>query len=201
VEARRRELLGTRDRLTQLDGDDDETAEGASAESALVFEPGKNPIPVLQKYFASNPDSQACLQEVQAAAARVHWSETQTMKAIFAALFDGNIKNNFYKKCDTLALFVQGSKHEKIVLLGLVKLLEKETKLIKELSHILNGFYEEAILSEDTLTKWYEHISKSADAKSGDTAEKKTAQALKEGCTAFIQWLKDAESESDEDYF
>jgi len=111
VEARRRELLGTRDRLTQLDGDDDENEGATATESSLVFEPGKNPIPVLQKYFATNPEPQVCLQEVQAAAARVHWTDTQTMKALFAALFDGNLKTHFYKKCDTLVLFVQGSKH------------------------------------------------------------------------------------------
>jgi len=124
------------------------------------------------------------------------------MKAIFASLFDTNIRTAFYKKCDTLALFVQGSKHEKIVLYCLEKLLEKEVTLLKELPHILHGFYEEAILSEDTLTKWFEHVSKTADPKStADPKEKKFAVTMKDSSAAFIDWLKTAESESDEDYF
>jgi len=200
VEARRRELLGTRDRLTQAEGEEDET-DGTTDTSGLSFEAGKNPIPVLQAYFASNPDPATCLQEVQGAAAKVHWSDSQTIKAVFASLFDAKLRSGFYKKCDTLSLFVQGSKQEKVVLLGLLKLLEKEPALMKDLSHILNGFYEEAILSEDTLTKWYEHVCKNAEAKSGDPKERKTSQQLKEACAPFIDWLGNAESESDDDYY
>jgi len=205
VEARKRELLGTRDRLTQPEGAEaEEEAEGGTPtaiEGALVFEPGKNPIPMLQKYFASNPEPQVCIQEVQEAAAKVRWSDTQTMKAIFASLFDAHIRTEFYKKCDTLAMFVQGSKHEKIVLYCLEKLLEKEAELIKDLPHILHGFYEEAILSEDTLVKWFEHVSKTADPKStGDPKEKKFAVAMKESSAVLIAWLNTAESESDEDF-
>jgi len=56
-------------------------------------------------------------------------------------------------------------------------------------------------LSEDTLVKWHEHISKSAEAKGGDPAEKKVSQTLRDACNPFIEWLKNAESESDEDYY
>ena len=194
-------MLGTRDRLTQAEGEE-EDGEGTSTEGSgsLMFEPGKNPIPVLQKYLETNPEPQVLVQEIQAAAARVHWTDTQTLKALFASLFDSSIKTNFYKKCDTLALFVQGPKQEKIVLLGLVKLLEKEVQLLSDLTHILNGFYSEGILSEDTLSKWYEQsVCRNAKGET-DVVKKAAAQALKEACTPFIEWLKNAESESDEDY-
>lgn len=119
VEARRRELLGTRDRLTQKEGEEEADAEASAngmstlggdflftlpGTATLTFEPGKNPIPALQAYFATSPEAQICLQEVQNAAAKVRWSETQTMKAVVASLFDpAHIRVGFYKKCDTLA--------------------------------------------------------------------------------------------------
>jgi len=203
VEARRRELLGTRDRLTQRDDEEENSEASANPKDgvSLVFTPGQNPIPTLQKYLASNPDPQVCVQEVLEAATRVRWSDTQTMKVIFSAIMDADLKVNFYKKCDKLALFVKGSKHEKVVLYCLEKILDSEPKLLKDLANILNGFYEEAILSEDTIFKWYEHISKTTTSKNADPKEKETALRLKENVTPFVEWLKTAESDNEEDFW
>jgi hypothetical protein len=47
--------------------------------------------------------------------------------------------------------------------------------------------------------KWFEHVSKTADSKSGDVKEKKAAAAIKENTAPFIEWLKNADSyDSDE---
>lgn len=76
----------------------------ADGSTALVLEEGKNPIPAIQKYFATSPDPKVCVQVVQNAAGKVRWTDTQTVKAVMASLFDSaNIRNDFYKKCELLA--------------------------------------------------------------------------------------------------
>lgn len=72
----------------------------------------------------------------------------------------------------------------------LEKMIEKDPALTKELPHVLNGFYTEAILSEETLCKWFDHLSKTADGKGVDPKEKKFATSLKETAAPFIEWLK-----------
>jgi len=202
-------LLGARDRLTQRE-DDEDGEEGASTKSTeksrLEFQAGANPIPVLRQYFLeSETEPLKMVQEVQEATSKMGWSETQTQKAIFAALFDPDIKTNFYKKCDILALFVKNTRHEKIVLACVEKIvLGKGGALVRDLPNILHGFYEEAIVSEDTINKWYEYISKGADAKGSDAKalqEKKNFKSLKDNCTTFVEWLKTAESEDEDEFY
>ena len=62
--------------------------------------------------------------------------------------------------------------------------------MIKDLPNILHGFFEEAILSEETILKWYEHVCKTADAKGTDPKEKTFATALKDSSTSYIEWIK-----------
>jgi len=66
-------------------------------------------------------------------------------------------------------------------------LIGKDEALRKTAPHILKALYDEDILSEEVLIAWYEKKSK------GDTAKVKVASKV------FIEWLKNAEEESDEE--
>ena len=74
--------------------------------------------------------------------------------------------------------FVTNDKAQVGVLNGIVQLIGKDEALRKSTPHILKGLYDEDILEEDVLIKWYDKKSK------GDTAKIKTAS------TVFIDWLK-----------
>lgn len=65
---------------------------------------------------------------------------------------------------------------------------------------IADLFVQEGILSEETLVKWFEHVSKTAESRSADVKEKKAAAAIKESAAAFIEWLKNADSYDSDEY-
>jgi translation initiation factor 5 len=185
VEQRRRELLGNRDRLSQKEGEadgDGDDEEGKAKASGLEISSEK-PIPALQAYFATNPDPEDCVNQVKALSNKLQLSDTNLIKTIFAALFPGDhIRKDFYKKTDTLSLFCTNTKHQKIVLYCLEKLMEYDKKLLPELPHLLNGFFEERILDQDTLVKWYKNPMKKTDPK--------FSRDMRDRAKPFIEWLE-----------
>jgi len=190
VEQRRRELLGNRDRLSQKDGEEGDDEDGKVKASGLEIAVGADPIAALSAYFNSEPNPEDCLAGVKTAASKLQWSETNMYKYVFAALFNPEtIRKDFYKKTDLLSLFITSAKHQKIVLYCLEKQCEYDPKLVPHLPHILNGFFEEAILDQETLIKWWKNPS---------TAVKnpKVIKEIKEKSKPFIDWL---EATPDED--
>jgi len=183
VEARRRELLGARDRLSQKE----EKGEEKQGQS-LTLPSGTNPIPILSKYFESGPDPDDCVNELKNLSTKQQWSDTTLIKYIFASLFPGDdMTTNFYKKTDILALFCTSEKHKKIVLYCIEKKMEETKKLMEQLPSLLNGFFEECIIDEKTLIKWYSNPNKKADFK--------FSKEVREKSKIFIDWLKNAEVE------
>jgi len=69
--------------------------------------------------------------------------------------------------------------------------MEFEKKLLKELPHLLNGFYETSILDQDTLVKWYKNPLKKGDMK--------FSKELREKAKPFIEWLENTPDEDDSD--
>lgn len=115
VAQRRLALLGTKDRLSagagaegEVDGDDgeddaEEKTEASAAEPSSdgaeakkdkgpdlteLVKVGSNPIPALQKFWASLPSNDEVTRQVRALAEANQWSEANMMKIIFGSLFD-----------------------------------------------------------------------------------------------------------------
>jgi len=157
VEARRRELLGARDRLSQKEEEDSNTAK----QETLNIPAGTNPIPILKAYFKTEPEEEDCVQKMKSLVEKHQWSETTMLKYIFAALFsDADMKTDFYKKAHILSYFSTTEKEMKIILYCLEKHIESNKKILDFLPHVLNGFYETCILDEERLLKWYSNPNK-----------------------------------------
>jgi len=101
VDARRRELLGARDRLSQKEGEESDKLE--KQDSTLELQAGTNPIPVLMNYFKTDPGDE-CVATLTNLATKQQWSETTLIKYIFASLFpDSDMRTDFYKKARYLS--------------------------------------------------------------------------------------------------
>jgi len=191
VEQRRRELLGNRDRLSQKDGEADEEEKPKTEGFELDTQ---NPVPSLTKYFATYPDPEECVNQVKILSTKLQFSDTTLMKTIFASLFTHDtIRKDFYKKTEILALFCTNTKHQKIVLYCIEKLVEHDKKLLPQLPHLLNGFFEERILDQDTIVKWYKNPMKKTDAKFSKDMRDRSKQ--------FVEWLENTPDEESEDSF
>jgi len=99
----------------------------------------------------------------------------------------------FTKKTEILALFCTNTKHQKIVLYCIEKLVEHDKKLLPQLPHLLNGFFEERILDQDTIVKWYKNPMKKTDAKFSKDMRDRSKQ--------FVEWLENTPDEESEDSF
>jgi len=220
VEARRRETLGIHERLSAGSTATPVEEEAESAEKPtgevtppkveqqqqpvsesgapeeefkLELKPGQNPILLFQDFWKKEPTPQNTLTSVKALQNELKWSDMQLIKTVFGSLFDKNIRKDFYEKVETLQLFVPTIKEQKIVLLCIEKLCEIEPTILEFLSSVLNGFYEEEVLSEELLLKWYEHPNKKMDAK--------LSKRIRDAGKPFIDWLQTAETEDSDDNF
>jgi len=200
VEARRREILGANERLSagsttaapeeaeraQLAGSD---SSSAAADFVLEVKPGQNPLPALQELWKMNPTAEQIVSKVKALSSKLQWSESQVLRTIFGSLFDKEIKHNFYPKAQILSLFVPSVKEQKVVLMCVEKLCELEPSIIDSIASILNGFYEEEVLDEEILIKWYKHPI--------DKFDPKLSRKIRDSSKIFIDWLQNAEEEDD----
>jgi translation initiation factor 5 len=179
VEARRRELLGARDRLSQKE----EEENGTAKQETLTIPTGTNPIPVLKAYFKTEPEEDECVKKMKNLVEKHQWSETTLLKYIFAALFtDADMRAEFYKKAQILSYFSTTEKEMKIILYCLEKHIEANRKCVEVLPHVLNGFYENCILDEERILKWYTNPNKKADIK--------LSKEMRDRSKPFIEWLR-----------
>jgi len=190
VEARRRELLGARDRLSQKEEDDN----GTPKQDGVVIPTGTNPIPILKTYFKSEPDEEDCVNQMKNLATKNQWSDTTLLKYIFASLFtDADMRTDFYKKSIILSYFSTTEKEMKIILYCLEKHLETNRKCVELLPHVLNGFFETCVLDEERIVKWYTNPNKKADVK--------LSKEMRDKSKPFVEWLKNADTvPEEEDY-
>jgi len=187
VEARRRELLGARDRLSQRENEQSDT----KPKEKIVIPAGENPIPILHEYFKSGPDLSTCAEEIKELGEKHKWTESTLIKYIFASLFfTADLKTNFYKKTDVLSLVITTPQHQKVLLLCIERYLEDNRQLVDKMPHFLNGFFEECLIDEQTLKKWYLNPMKKGDLK--------FSKEMREKSRPFIDWLNTAAVEQSE---
>uniref|UniRef100_A0A7S0R4Z5 W2 domain-containing protein n=1 Tax=Pyramimonas obovata TaxID=1411642 RepID=A0A7S0R4Z5_9CHLO len=67
--------------------------------------------------------------------------------------------------------------------------------LMKEIAHVFKHFYDEDIVEEDVILKWHEKAN-GAKAMGVDAG---TAAKLRKSAAPLVEWLRNAESESDEE--
>jgi len=216
VAQRRLALLGTKDRLSAAVGaeggeEGEEEVEGAKEEKEKKEEEkksetpageekkaadlveqvkvGSNPIPALQKFWASIPSPDEVQRQVRALAEANGWSEANLMKILFGSFFDKDLRTGFIIKARYLRLFVPTQKQQKIVLYCVEKLCQMDAEAVKGIADLLHGLWEENVVDEDTLLKWYKHPH--------EQIPQKLSQKIRDAAQPFIDWLQKAEEDGE----
>lgn len=114
-----------------------------------LVDPGKNPIPALQKFWAMNPAPEEVVRQVKALCEVNQWDELTLIKIIFGSLFDKDIRRNFVHKARYLRLFANNSKQQKIVLYCVEKLCQMDPNALPILADLLHGLWEQNVLDEE----------------------------------------------------
>jgi translation initiation factor 5 len=117
------------------------------------------------------------------------WTDRKLITTVFSVLFEKNIVEQLKSRKEFLAPFVKDSTRQKIVLLCLEKLAVTEPSVINKITYILNTLYDADILEEEIILKWFEHPNKKLDPN--------ISTQLRSKAKPFIEWLKNAEEESD----
>lgn len=138
-----------------------------------VFPPEKFSI-----YIAKEPSQDDFIQEMNKLKMNRSWSETRLIKYMFAALFDKDYKLNFYKKINYVNHFIQSDKDMMLTLQCIEQIMIENESYLNDVINIINGLYEEEIVDEEVIIKWYNTLNEST---------------LKNNVTPFIEWLYGAE--------
>jgi translation initiation factor 5 len=180
AEQRRRQML-------------DDTSELAAKLVVADSAQGDNvdPIEKLKKLVSSGtPNDEKIISEVQKTKEEQKWDDEHTAKATFELLFTKDIlkqlkppKTNVLKK-----IVGTSAKGQQGVLAALVELCGvKETGLLKSVPHILKALYDLDIVDEDVIIGWY------------DNKQNGAASKVKDAAKVFVDWLKNASEESEEE--
>ncbi|CAH1225813.1 EIF2B5 [Branchiostoma lanceolatum] len=90
--------------------------------------------------------------------------------------------------------YIRNSESQQDCLMALEEYFGTHLNISAVLVSVLNFLYNEDILEEDSILKWYRHTAPSS------TVPHKAQQQVRTAATKFIQWLQEAEEESEEDY-
>jgi len=192
MDKRRMELLGAKSGNNAESNSVGVLANAADGEIAAAAA-AEDPIDALTAFLTKKPapKSSEILQHVKTTARANGWNESNTLAAVYGALFGKNILDNLKARAPILRIFIHTPSDQKQVLYLTERLCSKDGNAALKISSILNGFYEADILEEEILLKWHKHPTKKIDTD--------LARALRERTNTFIEWLQTAEDDEDDD--
>lgn len=119
-------------------------------------------------------------------------SKHKTVAVLAQTIFDDKIVKQIASRAGLLKKLINSERHEKAFLGGTERFIGKDRpELLTQISPILLGYYENDIVSEETLKAWGAKASK----KYVDIA---TSKKVRKSAEPFLQWLETAESEEEE---
>jgi len=140
----------------------------------------------------------AIFKDISDEAEQLDLKESKAVMALIELLFDQNAVKQLMSYRNLLLLFTRdqgGSnpKAQKYLLGAMEKLVElHKTELLPKVPHILKVCYERDILEEEVILEWGKKASKKY-------VPKELSLEIQEKAAPFVQWLKDAEEESEEE--
>jgi len=183
----------------------EEIRSSAKVDAILASKAGAgsdSPSEALRQYVNSGVERSAA--EVAAELRRLQlargFNDQQRLSILLEALIDptkfdstkSNPSTQFAKYSKVLAQFSQG-KAAALTLIGAIESFLDEPYASK-MPPIIKALYDSDILTEDQVVSWYE-----SPVESSPLANKKLALALRKSIAPIVEWLKNAEEESDED--
>ncbi|KAL2800184.1 domain found in IF2B/IF5-domain-containing protein [Aspergillus germanicus] len=189
VKARAKELPDDLKRTLVLEEVDDEGADGPSAYDEL----GSWIIST-----AEEKGGVAKLEDVEIYLKAKEYgieSKHKTLAVLAQTIFDDKIAKQIEGRAPMLKKLITSERHEKAFLGGTERFVGKDRpQLISQVPAILLAYYQNDLISEETLKAWCSKASK----KYVDSA---TSKKVRKAAEPFLQWLESAESdeESEED--
>lgn len=148
----------------------------------------KNPLDQLQKFLETNPTNEQLIAEAKRIKEIEKLDDEQLASLVFVAVFEKDILKHLKTRISVLKEITKTESARQGVLVGIEELCGvRDQSLLKSVPPILKSLYDEDILEEETLYHWYDEPSK------GTVAQVKGAGKI------FVDWLRNAEEESDEE--
>jgi len=145
----------------------------------------------LKEFVTTKPDITVFVSRVQKLQRQFGWNDHQVIQNLFMILFDNNIIYQINPLAEYIEPFVCDEKDQRLVLNCLEKLCHIDKTVIDNIVHILYGLYNHEIVEEDTYFKWHKAMNKKLNVK--------ISKQVRINAKPFIQWLQEAEEESEEE--
>ncbi|TGZ84655.1 hypothetical protein EX30DRAFT_5163 [Ascodesmis nigricans] len=119
----------------------------------------------------------------------------KTLQVLAQTLFDENIvkKNQIKKHAGLLKKLITSDRHEKALLGGTERFIGNDhPELIKAVPTILMGYYDNDILTEETITNWGTKASRKY-------VEIQVSKKVRKAAEPFLKWLEQEDSEDEEE--
>lgn len=182
VEERRRQLIGEQasELMTKL----------------FVAKPGEYPADKIRTLLAGDsPSVDQTLEQIAKLKEECSWDDQTIAKNVFTELFDKNILAKLKSQLVLLRGLASTPEGQRGIIDGLAELcgVKFPDALLKSVSAVLKTLYDEDVVEEEVIIKWFEDSPiEGADSDGGLGRVKASAQPL-------VDWLKNAEEEEDED--
>jgi translation initiation factor 5 len=117
----------------------------------------------------------------------------RTLIVLVCTLFDEKIAKQIKERAGILKKMITTEKHEKAFLGGIERFVGKEKPELKaQVSPILVQIYDNDLVSEEVLTAWGSKASKKY-------VDVKTSKEVRKAAAPFLEWLENADEDSDDD--
>lgn len=117
----------------------------------------------------------------------------RTVQVLAQTLFTDDIVDEISEHAGLLAKLVTSEKHQKALLGGIERFVGlNRPELIPQIPKILHSLYDNDILEEDVIISWGSKASKKY-------VDKDISKKVRKAAKSFIEWLENAESESESD--
>lgn len=165
----------------------DNTSELAAKLLSAGLAERPDPLVQMHAFLESSPSNAQIVAQLQKEREEHKLDDEQTSRLAFLALFDANVfKQVKTDKLEVIKQVATNAEGQLGVLGGLTE-LGKDPVVLKVVPHVLKYLYDEDAVEEEVILKW--HSTKSR----GDSAK------VKESAKVFVEWLRNADEESEED--
>lgn len=118
-------------------------------------------------------------------------SKHKTLAVLAQAMFDDKIAKQIPARASLLQKLITSERHEKAFLGGTERFVGSDRpELISQVPAILLGYYQNDIVSEETLKSWGSKASKKY-------VDIQTSKKIRKAAQPFLEWLENAESEDE----
>jgi len=145
--------------------------------------PTENPLSILDEFWQTLPTDDEVIFNITTIAKLCNWTEEATLKNIFASQFMNFTPEGAIIKARYLSLFIDSETKQKIILKSMETMASQNKNFAQRFPDILALFWEQRVLEEDIIHKWYTHTN--------PKTPEKVSKYIRDKSEKVIKWLKD----------